>query len=256
MRNAEQEGQQKLSPQEEASANRRSQGAEQGKQEQSRSSKNQASDQRSPQQPPAQTQSNASPPAEPPPPAPSRLPDLSSVPLASWIRWAMYAAMLAAAIYGFLKYRQQVMAFLRQLLEELKNLLNGLFGRRRAEADEATDAEPAPAPRPFSAFKDPFVTGAASGASPEQLVRYSFDALQAWAFERGAPRRLDATPFEFSQQLADQAPQIAAEARELAQLYSQITYARGTLTPQCLPTLRRLWEQLRVSSRPAAVRNP
>ena len=168
----------------------------------------------------------------------------------------MYAAMLAAAIYGFLKYRRQVLAFLRQLLEELKNILNGLFGRRRAEADEATDAEPAPAPRPFSGFKDPFVTGAASRTSPEQLVRYSFDALQAWAFERGAPRRLDATPFEFSQQLADQTPEIEAEARELAQLYSQIAYARGTLTPQCLPTLRRLWEQLRASSRPADVRSP
>jgi hypothetical protein len=167
----------------------------------------------------------------------------------------MYAAMLAAAIYGFLKYRQQVLAFLRQLLEELKNILNGLFGRRREEADQATEA-PAPAPRPFAAFKDPFVTGAASRTSPDHLVRYSFDALQAWACEHGAPRPPDATPLEFSQQLAAQAPHIAAEARELAQLYSQITYARGTLTPQCLPTLRRLWEQLRASSRPAAVRNP
>ena len=201
---------------------------------------------------PSEAQSKETP-AEPPPP--SRLPDLTSVPMASWIRWLMYAAMLAAAIYGFLKYRRQVMAFLRQLLEELKNILNGLFGRRQTATSDAAAAE-APPPRPFAAFKDPFLTGAASRTSPEQLVRYSFDALQAWAFERGSPRRPDATALEFSQQLAGQAPQIAAEARELAQLYSQITYARGQLTPQCLPALKRLWEQLRATSRPARAPAP
>ena len=176
---------------------------------------------------------------------------MSSVPLASWIRWLMYAAMLAAAIYGFLKYRRQVLAFLRQLLEELKNILGGLFGRRRAAAAEEAASSPAPPPRPFAAFKDPFLSGAASRTSADQLVRYTFDAVQAWAFERGSPRRADATPLEFSQQLGAQAPQLAAELRELAQLYSQITYARGSLSPNCLPMLRRLWEQLRVSSRPA-----
>jgi hypothetical protein len=163
----------------------------------------------------------------------------------------MYAAMLAAAIYGFFKYRRQVLAFLRQLLEELKAILSGLFGGRRAAAAEEAAAAPAPPPRPFAAFKDPFLSGAAGRTSADQLVRYTFEAVQAWAFERGSPRPAHATPLEFSQQLGVQAPQLAAEVRELAQLYSQITYARGSLSPSCLPVLRRLWEQLRVSSRPA-----
>jgi len=235
------------------SAERGTRNGEQSREGQaSQQQEEQTTNQRSSQSMPSEAPSNDAPPAEPP--TPSRLPDLSSVPLASWIRWAMYAAMLAAAIYGFLKYRRQVLAFLRQLLEELKNILSGLFGRRQAAASEAA-AEAKPPPRPFAAFEDPFLSGAASRTSPEQLVRYSFDALQAWAFERGSPRRPDATPLEFSQQLAGQAPQIAAEARELAQLYSQITYARRTLSPDCLPSLRQLWEHLRATSRSTAARS-
>ena len=96
---------------------------------------------------------------------------MSSVPLASWIRWLMYAVMLAAAIYGFLKYRRQVLAFLRQLLEELKNILGGLFGRQRAATAEETASEPASPPRPFAAFKDPFLSGAAGRSSADKFVR-------------------------------------------------------------------------------------
>ena len=211
------------------------------------------SEARSPEARPSETRPSDAQPAETP--APSRLPDFTSVPLAAWIRWAMYAAMLAAAVYGFLKYRRQVLAFLRQLWAELKNILNGLFGRRPAAAREAA-VEAAPPPRPFAAFKDPFLSGAAARTSPEQLVRYSFDALQAWAVERGFPRSPDATPLEFSQQLAGQAPQLGAEAQQLAQLYSQIVYARRTLSPDCLPVLQRLWQQLRATARPAPAAAP
>ncbi len=168
----------------------------------------------------------------------------------------MYAVIIAAAVYGFLKYRRQVMAFLRQLWEELKAILSGLFGRRSAAAG-ATEFKPATAPpRPFAAFQDPFASGAASRSSPDQLVRYSFEALQAWAFEHDAARRPDETPLEFAQHLGGLAPQLGGEVRELAQLYSQIIYARGSLSSDCLPVLRRLWQQMRAAARPAATAVP
>jgi hypothetical protein len=165
--------------------------------------------------------------------------------LASWIRWLIYAAMLAAAVYGFLRYREQVLTFLRQMIEELKSIWRELFGRKRpAEAEiEAGDARPIP--RPFSTFSDPFVSGAAAQSKPDQLVRYTFAALDAWAFERGLARRPEATPHEFTQQIGDGSPEMAADLQSLANLYAKIIYARRSVTPDCLPTLRRVWQQLR-----------
>ncbi len=179
-----------------------------------------------------------------------QLPRLSEISMASWIRWLMYAAMAAAALYGFLRYRRQVLEFLRNLWEELKAIFSGLFGRKPVPK-AAEQAEAPPPPRPFAAFQDPFASGAAARSSPDQLVRYTFEALQAWAFERDAARRPDETPIEFASHLGAAAPHVAADVRELARLYSQITYARGTLSPDCLPALRRLWQQMR---RPASDR--
>lgn len=177
-----------------------------------------------------------------------QLPRLSEISMASWIRWLMYAAMAAGALYGFLRYRRQVLEFLRNLWEELKVIFSGLFGRKPApQIKEQADAPPPP--RPFAAFQDPFVSGAAARSSPDQLVRYTFEALQAWAFERDAARRPDETPIEFASQLGVAAPHLAADIRELARLYSQITYARRTLSPDCLPALRRLWQQMRAAPR-------
>lgn len=217
----------------------------------------QPSEQQAGQQPVEQQQNPSSPDASnaSPPRSLPRLPQLSDVPLASWIRWLMYAALAVAAIYGFLKYRQQVLAFLRQLWEELKAIFADLFGRKSRD-DSEEQAPAAPLPRPFAAFQDPFLSGAAGRLPPDQLVRYTFDAMQAWAFERGAARRPDETPLEFASHLGSQAPQVADEARELARLYSQITYARGTLSSDCLPVLQRLWRQMRAAARPAATAAP
>jgi hypothetical protein len=153
--------------------------------------------------------------------------------------------MLAAAIYGFLRYREQVLAFLRQMIEELKSIWREIFGRKRPTEAEGGAEEPRPIPRPFASFADPFVNGAAAQSKPDQLVRYTFAALEAWAFGRGAARRPEATPHEFARQIGDGTPEMAADVQALANHYAQIVYARGSLTPECLPALRRLWQQLR-----------
>ena len=67
-----------------------------------------------------------------------------------------------------------------------------------AVLDTPESAEP---PRPFVTFRDPFATGEADGMSPAELVRYSFDAMNAWAFERGHGRRPGETPLEFAERL-------------------------------------------------------
>ena len=61
-------------------------------------------------------------------------------------------------------------------------------------------------PRPFADFRNPFADGSAAGRSPDDLVRYSFAALEAWAFEHDLPRRPDETPLEFADRVGADVP--------------------------------------------------
>ncbi|HVA45735.1 MAG TPA: DUF4129 domain-containing protein [Pirellulales bacterium] len=181
---------------------------------------------------------------ETPPPQPSRLPKLPSLSLAGWIRWLMWGALAVAAIIGFLRYREQVIAFLRQLWAELLALWGELFGGRKTKSADVADPERLEPPRPFAAFRNPFASGKDDRLPPEQLVRYTFEALDAWAFEHQAARRLDETPLEFADAVGDRHPALAQDTRQLARLYSQMVYARTNPTHDCLPLLRRLWDEM------------
>jgi hypothetical protein len=155
----------------------------------------------------------------------------------------MWLLLAVAAGIGFFVYRKQVMDFLRRLWAEFRSLLNKLFGGRKPRAADRAVEAPEP-PRPFAEFQNPFHSGQASRISPEQLVRYTFQALEAWAFERRAARRPEETPLEFADGLHERFPDVAKEARQLARLYSQMLYARANPTRDCLPLLQRLWDEL------------
>ncbi|HVX15897.1 MAG TPA: DUF4129 domain-containing protein [Pirellulales bacterium] len=171
--------------------------------------------------------------------------------MADWIRWLMWAVLAVAAIVGFIMYRSQVIAFVRKLWAELLAVLGELFGRRRAHSTDAVESETFEPPHPFSAFRNPFHSGKVSHLSPDQLVRYTFDALEAWTFERGAARRREETPLEFAEALRRRFPQLAADVRQLARLYSELVYARTSPGRDCLPVLQRLWEEMsRAGQRP------
>ncbi|HEX7378134.1 MAG TPA: DUF4129 domain-containing protein [Pirellulales bacterium] len=199
-------------------------------------------------QPPTPNSQPPTPNSQPPTPnsqfAKPRMPDLSQVPLAAWIRWVLWVGLALAALVGFLKYRSQVTGFVRQLWAELLSLLNDLFGGRKIRAGDATEEERSEPPRPFAAFRNPFDAGNAERISPDQLVRYTFEALEAWTFERAAARRQAETPLEFAAALNQRFPALANDARQLALIYSQMVYARTPPTRESLPVLRRLWAEM------------
>jgi hypothetical protein len=203
----------------------------------------QQSESRSPEQPQTNNSSSVSQPP-PTPPRASPFAKLSSISLASWIRWLMWALFAAAALVGFLWYRKQVLDFVRQLWAEFLALLNDLFGRKRSRSNDRPEVQTREPPRPFAAFRNPFTSGTASRTAPEQLVRYTFQALEAWAFERRAARRPEETPLEFADALNERFPDLASDARQLARLYSHMLYARTNPTRECLPLLQRLWDEM------------
>lgn len=160
--------------------------------------------------------------------------------IGSLVKWLIYGALLAVAICLCVKHRQAIHAALRRFWA---NLL-ALFGRKpRIAAAVEVDDSPPELP-PFAAFANPFASGAAGSQSPEELVRYTFEALQAWAKERDLERPPDQTPIEFARRLGAYIPDLAYEAGRLTRMYSGFAYAGRTPPGDCANVLQSLWAKL------------
>jgi uncharacterized protein DUF4129 len=99
-------------------------------------------------------------------------------------------------------------------------------------------------PRPFASFRDPFLSGAVARMTPNELVRYSFEALEAWAVERGIERQAGETPLEFAERVGQETPALELDVHRLAGYYAGLAYARRSLTPDCHASLKQFWRLL------------
>ena len=194
----------------------------------------------------SQGQNSQPPSRSPSPPSPGISP---SGALLAFLKWAIYLAIICAACYLGWRYRRDLIAAIGQMLRALGEFWRRLFGSRGRSSDEDDAESPLVArPRPFAQYPDPFAGGLAGDLSIEELLRYSFDALDAWSREKGQGRGADETPIEFCKRVARRQPQIAAEARELGALYAGSTYGRVEPADSCRQTLRRLWRHLTLMS--------
>jgi hypothetical protein len=186
-------------------------------------------------------------PAAPPPPAakPSMLLQAGQF-LAGILKWIIYGGLALVGLYFLIRNWSSVLAALQKFLQEFWAFWNNLLGRSPEAPESEADAEavaPEP-PRPFAAFHNPFTTGKAPKASPAELVRYTFDALEAWAFEQQFGRRPEQTPQEFADALGEHVQSISKEARQMAQLYSRLAYANQSPGRDSLDLLERLWRRM------------
>ena len=102
--------------------------------------------------------------------------------------------------------------------------------------------------RPFADYTDPFASGMAERYSPAELVRYTFEAVEAWALEHGQPRQADQTPHEFARCLVSNFSSLGEDAGRLADLYCQAAYAPVTLPAASVARLSHLWQNLRTQA--------
>ena len=170
---------------------------------------------------------------------------------AAWsnaLKLILYAGMAILAFVLLWRHWDLFKASLSQLWNDLRGFWGRIFGWQRAPrppGDESASTEVKPL-RPFGDYADPFATGAANRMSPEELVNYTFEALEAWGREHGCLRHPDDTPHEWTRQLGRHRHELAQGARSLADLYCQAAFASGTLssTP---PALAELWRQMRIT---------
>ncbi len=160
------------------------------------------------------------------------------------------AALVVVAGYFAWKHRAELCQGIAHLWRDWLNLWASLVGRRPSvdhAAAEAAAEEPAAPPLPsFASYRNPFAAGLAGRCAVEELVRYSFEALEAWGREHGCAREEDQTPLEYAQRLARQHARIGPETQVLADLYCRVAYGHEQLAARRRDDLRRLWQQLQI----------
>jgi hypothetical protein len=167
--------------------------------------------------------------------------------LMALFKWIIYGALLLLVIYAVWRNRYELLSALSNFVQWLLDFWHNLFGSKVSGEDE-TDEPGSPkriTRRPFADFTDPFALGMAGRYSPAELVRYTFEAVEAWAWERGQPREADQTPHEFARCLASNFSWLGEDSRQLADLYAQAAYAPVTLPAASVARLAHLWQNLR-----------
>lgn len=172
------------------------------------------------------------------------------------LKWAFYAAIAAAVLFWAVRHGREIAAEVGRLLAEWRAWWAGLFGSKAVSAPGVTAPKPdipdmpAPGLPRLADYADPFLAGTAERMPPDELVRYSFEALEAWGREHGCSRQADQTPTEFAQAVGRVEPTLAGQARTLTGLYCRAAYAGGKLTPRDVEPLKDLWQRLRWSGTP------
>ena len=82
------------------------------------------------------------------------------------------------------------------------------------------------------------------------LVRYTFEAVEAWGCEHQAARQPDQTPHEFAVTLGRLEPELNASVQALAAWYSQLAYAPRGGSGGSAESLQQLWRTLRATAAP------
>lgn len=171
--------------------------------------------------------------------------------VAEFLKWIVLAVVVFLVIVLFalaiLRYLAPFTEWARNLLDALRNWWAGLFGRKASpgrEPGEVVEDRGRPRPPPFHTFSNPFEDGTAGGRDPEELVEYTFSALDSWAWDRGHGRQPTETPLEFAARLGEEFTDFAASLRRLATLYARVAYATGPLPADTPQFLEQFWDQL------------
>jgi len=169
------------------------------------------------------------------------------------VKWIIYALLAAGILFILFKYREQIAEGIRRFLADLRNLFGGKPATAASAKPQATTAQPPkPKPRPFSSFANPFETGTAEQMQTTTVIAYTFEAMEAWAYERNVERGPEQTPLEFAREIGDEAPELEKDAVRIARLYTRAAYSETPPSDGCRDQLREAWHEMSATSRPAS----
>jgi len=162
-----------------------------------------------------------------------------------WLRIPILIVGGCFLLYGAFRFGPELV---RGLMAFLSALFSGLwFGSPRQDRgleEGDTTNRPVEPPRPFSSFPNPFDAGMDQQFAPNDLFVYSFQAMEAWAFEAGLGRLPHETPIEFTRRLGGRRDELNSEANRLATTYVRLVYGGRVVKAEALQHLRVFWRTL------------
>ncbi len=192
---------------------------------------------------------------ESPPPdmTPPELPEVSTLltSVLPFLQVLFYLLVVGLGIYWAWRHRAGIAAALRDLLSGFRSLWERLWHRSSKTIETVEEGGP-PQRRSFADFADPFANGMAERLSADQLVQYTFEALEAWAREHGCPRDPQQTPHEFARSAGRCEESLGRWALRLADLYCEAAYAPGRLRLASTQPLKELWLVMDLQPSPPA----
>jgi hypothetical protein len=99
-------------------------------------------------------------------------------------------------------------------------------------------------PPPFSHFSNPFEDGTATRRDPQEVIAYTFAALDSWAWDRGHGREAMETPFEFASRLGLEFDELNEAFRRFTTLSVRSEYSEAPLPADALKHVETFWDEL------------
>jgi hypothetical protein len=171
--------------------------------------------------------------------------------IAQFVKWIVFAIValivIGALIFGVLKYLAPFTQWARNLLDSIRNWWANLWGGKKTVKSAAAEAAKPAGPQrppPFNEYSNPFADGSAKNREADELTAYTFEALDAWAWDRGHGRILAETPLEFAARLGVEFPELEKGFRRLAIDFAHSAYADGPLPRETKAFLEQFWDSL------------
>jgi hypothetical protein len=162
------------------------------------------------------------------------------------LRVLLIVALAALFTWLLVRYRKVIAEMFRAFVAAVRDFFRKLFSFRWRKAVPAVEEVPSAAPvlEPFASYRNPFVTGKDQSWSPERLLLYTYEAVQAWAKEQGIEIKPEQTPREFCFQLIERFPELGAELEQFSFYYGHAAFAKRLPDDFETESIRRLWQYL------------
>jgi hypothetical protein len=155
---------------------------------------------------------------------------------------------IAALVIGgwIIRRRHMLLEMIRSIIAAITEFFRRFLAYNPARK-AAKQIEAAPPPARFSSFaeyKNPFFAAKDHAMPPEQIMIYSYEAVQVWAIEQGVAPRPEETAREFCSRLSEHHPDLDSHLSQLARLYAHAAYGTKLPPDSDLEPIKELWRQL------------
>ena len=150
------------------------------------------------------------------------------------------AVLVGVVVYYVTHHREE----LRKLWQEFLAWWNGLWGVAQDDLLPESLAAGKSMPRrlPFSSFANPFRRN--NKTELAELVRYTFEAMEAWGAERGLERKAEMTAEEYVKNIVPLLPKCKDDLLGFSNAFVRLAYAGSRPVSLDPAILQRIWQSM------------